>query len=45
MNRVRVFIVSANFGPAPATGRGRGLVLPGTFRLMVIEGSALPRGR
>ena len=34
----RVFIVSATFGPAPAGGRGRGAVLPGTFRLMVIEG-------
>jgi hypothetical protein len=33
----RVFIVSAKFGPAPATGRGRGPVLPGTFTLMVIE--------
>src|SRR5437870_6149005 len=33
----RVFIVSAKFGPAPATGRGRGAVLPGSFALMVIE--------
>jgi hypothetical protein len=33
----RVFIVSAKFGPPPATGRGRGPVLPGTFALMVIE--------
>ena len=33
----RVFIVSAKFGPAPTTGRGRGPVLPGTFTLMVIE--------
>jgi DNA-binding beta-propeller fold protein YncE len=36
----RVFIVSAQFGPPPggATGgRGRGPVLPGTFKLMVIE--------
>jgi outer membrane protein assembly factor BamB len=33
----RVFIVSAKFGPAPAGGRGRGLVLPGSFTLMVIE--------
>jgi DNA-binding beta-propeller fold protein YncE len=33
----RVFIVSAKFGPAPATGRGRGAVLPGSFTLMVIE--------
>jgi DNA-binding beta-propeller fold protein YncE len=33
----RVFIVAAKFGPAPAGGRGRGLVLPGSFTLMVIE--------
>ena len=33
----RVFLVSAKFGPAPAGGRGRGPVLPGTFALMVIE--------
>jgi outer membrane protein assembly factor BamB len=33
----RVFLVSAKFGPAPAGGRGRGPVLPGTFTLMVIE--------
>jgi hypothetical protein len=33
----RVFIVSAMFGPAPAGGRGRGAVLPGTFALMVVE--------
>jgi len=33
----RVFIVSAKFGPAPAGGRGRGPVLPGSFTLMVIE--------
>jgi DNA-binding beta-propeller fold protein YncE len=33
----RVFIVSAKFGPPPATGRGRGPVLPGTFTLMVID--------
>ena len=33
----RIFIVSAKFGPAPAGGRGRGPVLPGTFTLMVIE--------
>jgi DNA-binding beta-propeller fold protein YncE len=33
----RVFIVSAKFGPAPAGGRGRGPVLPGTFQLMTIE--------
>jgi DNA-binding beta-propeller fold protein YncE len=33
----RVFVVSAKFGPAPASGRGRGPVLPGSFTLMVIE--------
>jgi DNA-binding beta-propeller fold protein YncE len=33
----RVFVVSAKFGPPPATGRGRGPVLPGSFTLMVIE--------
>jgi hypothetical protein len=33
----RVFIVSAKFGAAPAGGRGRAPVLPGTFALMVIE--------
>lgn len=31
----QVFVVSAKFGPA--SGRGRGPVLPGTFMLMVIE--------
>jgi DNA-binding beta-propeller fold protein YncE len=35
----RVFIVSAKFGPAPAGGRGRAPVLPGSFTLMVIEGA------
>jgi DNA-binding beta-propeller fold protein YncE len=33
----RVYIVSGKFGPPPATGRGRGPVLPGSFSLMVIE--------
>ena len=33
----RVFIVSAKFGPAPAGGRGRPPVLPGSFTLMVVE--------
>jgi outer membrane protein assembly factor BamB len=33
----RLFLVSATFGPAPAGGRGRGAVLPGSFTLMVIE--------
>ena len=39
----RVFLVSAKFGPAPAGGRGRGPVLPGSFTLMVIERA--PAGR
>ena len=33
----RLFVVSAKFGPAPAGGRGRGAVLPGSFAVMVIE--------
>jgi DNA-binding beta-propeller fold protein YncE len=33
----RVYLVSAQFGPPPTTGRGRPPVLPGTFSLMVIE--------
>ena len=33
----RLFLVSAKFGPAPATGRGRGPVLPDTFTLIVVE--------
>jgi DNA-binding beta-propeller fold protein YncE len=33
----RVFVVSGKFGPAPAGGRGRGPVLPGSFTLMVFE--------
>jgi hypothetical protein len=33
----RIYIVSAKFGPPPASGRGRAPVLPGTFSLMVIE--------
>jgi DNA-binding beta-propeller fold protein YncE len=37
MTNHRVFVVSAKFGPAPAGGRGRGPVLPGSFTLMVIE--------
>ena len=37
----RVFLVSAKFGAPPASGRGRGPVLPGTFTLLVVarEGS------
>jgi len=33
----RVYLVSAQFGPPPASGRGRAPVLPGTFSLLVIE--------
>jgi DNA-binding beta-propeller fold protein YncE len=33
----RVYVVSAKFAPAPAGGRGRPGVLPGTFNVMVIE--------
>jgi hypothetical protein len=33
----QVFLVSAKFGAAPAGGRGRGPVLPGSFQLMVVE--------
>jgi DNA-binding beta-propeller fold protein YncE len=33
----RIYIVSAKFGPPPASGRGRAPVLPGTFSMMVIE--------
>jgi hypothetical protein len=36
-NNHRVFVVSGKFGPAPAGGRGRGAVLPGSFSLMTIE--------
>ena len=33
----RLFVASAKFGPAPAGGRGRGPVLPGSFAVLVIE--------
>jgi outer membrane protein assembly factor BamB len=33
----RVFLVSATFGPAPTSGRGRGPVVPGSFTLLVVE--------
>src|SRR5262249_4890987 len=33
----KLFLVSAKFGPPPASGRGRGPVQPDTFSLMVIE--------
>jgi hypothetical protein len=39
----RVFLVSGEFGPAPASSRGRGPVLPDTFTLMVVERQ--PTGR
>jgi DNA-binding beta-propeller fold protein YncE len=39
----RIFLVSAEFGPAPSTGRGRGPVLPGTFKLLVVEREAAVR--
>jgi DNA-binding beta-propeller fold protein YncE len=33
----RLFVASGKFGPAPAGGRGRGPVLPGSFAVLVIE--------
>jgi DNA-binding beta-propeller fold protein YncE len=39
----RIFVVSAKFGPAPTTGRGRPPVLPDTFALMVIEATRASR--
>jgi len=33
----RIFVVSAMFGPPPASGRGRGPVVAGSFTLHVIE--------
>ena len=33
----RIFIAAAKFGPAPAGGRGRGPVLPGSFAVLVVE--------
>jgi DNA-binding beta-propeller fold protein YncE len=35
----RIYIVSAQFGPVPPGGRGRGSVLPASFTLMTIEES------
>jgi len=35
--RHRIFVAAAKFGEAPAGGRGRPPVLPGTFSLLVIE--------
>ncbi len=40
-NTHRVFVASAQFGPAPAGGR-RGPVLPGTFALLSIERNSTP---
>ena len=39
----RLFLVSAKFGAAPAGGRGRGAMEPGSFSLMVIERARTPR--
>jgi outer membrane protein assembly factor BamB len=36
----QIFVAAASFGPAPASGRGRGPVQPGSFRVLVIERSA-----
>jgi DNA-binding beta-propeller fold protein YncE len=33
----RVFVAAAKFGPAPATGRGRGPLITGSFSVLVIE--------
>ena len=33
----RIFLAAATFGAAPAGGRGRGPMAPGSFRLMVVE--------
>jgi DNA-binding beta-propeller fold protein YncE len=33
----RIYVASGKFGAAPAGGRGKGPVLPGSFSLMVIE--------
>ena len=35
----RIFVAAAKFGPAPANGRGRGPLVPGSFSLLVIERS------
>ncbi len=39
----RVFVVSAKFGPPPASGRGRAPVLPDSFTLLVIENESAAR--
>ena len=33
----RLFVVAAEFEPAPTSGRGRGQIMPGSFKLLVIE--------
>ena len=33
----RIYVTSAKFGPAPASGKGKPPVLPGSFTLMTIE--------
>jgi DNA-binding beta-propeller fold protein YncE len=33
----RVFVAGAKFGPPPASGTGRGAMVPGSFTVMVIE--------
>jgi len=33
----RIFLASGKFGPAPAGGRARGPVLPGSFAVLVVE--------
>ncbi len=39
----RIYLAAAKFGEAPAGGRGRRPVLPGTFSLLVIEGTPAAR--
>jgi DNA-binding beta-propeller fold protein YncE len=39
----RVFVAAADFSPPPAGGRGRGAVLPDTFRILVIERTSTQR--
>lgn len=36
----QIFVAAAKFGPAPASGRGRGPVEPGSFSILVIERSS-----
>jgi DNA-binding beta-propeller fold protein YncE len=39
----RLFLASGKFGPAPASGRGRPPMLPGSFALLVIEPASSAR--